>query len=132
MFGLSYALMVIGCLTKGLPSIAFQGLTIIALAIYDKRWNYFYHPANLLSLLVAVLTIAGFFYIYSGFSDPWPYIGQLLNESSRRASSAGIVSYLLNILKVLGEIIKITIPWCLLLIPIFLTGKVLKIGNHTT
>ena len=38
--------MTIGFMTKGIPSIAFQGLTIIGFALYYRKWIYFIHPSN--------------------------------------------------------------------------------------
>ncbi len=119
MFGWSYALMTIGFMTKGLPSIAFQGLTIIGFALYYRKWIYFLHPANFLFLALSLFSLYGYFYIYSTHSDPLPYIAQLISESSRR-SSLDILKILSNPFKVIGEFLKITFPWCLLSLPFLL------------
>lgn len=118
MFGWSYALMSLGFMTKGLPSIAFQGLTIIGVAIYYRKWVYLIHPANFFFLSASLFCIFGYFRLYSAHSDPLPYIAQLINESSRR-TSFDFIKTLINPLKVLGEFLKITFPWCLLAVPLF-------------
>ena len=117
MFASSYALMTIGFLTKGMPSIAFQGLTIIGFAVYYKRWIYLVHPANFIFLLGSLGCLFGYFHVYAEYSDPLPYIAQLINESSKR-TSLDLVSVLINPLKIFVEFLKITFPWCLMAIPI--------------
>jgi len=117
MFAWSYALMTMGFMTKGIPSIAFQGLTIIGFAIYYRKWIYLIHPANFFFLLASLASLFGYFRLYAEHSDPLPYIAQLINESSKR-TSFDLVSVLINPLKVFGEFLKILFPWCLLSIPL--------------
>ena len=115
MFGWSYALMTVGFMTKGLPSIAFQGLTILGFAVYSRKWVYLFHPANFIFLALSVLCLFGYFSVYANYSDPVPYLAQLINESSKR-TSLDIISVLVNPFKVVGEFLKITFPWCILAI----------------
>ena len=129
MFGWSYALMTVGFMTKGLPSIAFQGLTIIGFALYYRRWVYLFHPANFLFLALSLLCLAGYFKLYANHSDPIPYLAQLVNESSKR-TSLDIVSILVNPIKVIGEFLKITFPWCLLAIPLLFKRNRQLASNH--
>ncbi|MCP4456687.1 MAG: hypothetical protein GY816_01465 [Cytophagales bacterium] len=119
MFGWSYALMTIGFMTKGIPSIAFQGLTIIGFALYYRKWVYVIHPANFVFLTASLLCIFGYFQLYSTHSDPVPYFAQLINESSKR-TSLNFSQVLISPFKVLLEFLKITFPWCLLGIPLLL------------
>ena len=117
MFGWSHALMTIGFMTKGLPSIAFQGLTIIGFAIYYRKWMYLFHPANFLFLVLCLLCLFSYFSVYANHSDPIPYLAQLVNESSKR-TSLDTISVLTNPFRVVGEFLKITFPWCLLTFPL--------------
>jgi hypothetical protein len=112
LFLITYLLMVAGVLTKGLPSIAFQGLTILAFGLYYRHWKFIFHPANFLFLGMSVLILLAYFKTYQNYAEPAPYIAQLINESSKRASGAGW-TVILTPLKILGEILKITMPWIL-------------------
>jgi len=113
LFLVTYLLMSVGFLTKGLPSIAFQGLTIIGFAVHKKSFRFLFHPANVLFLFLSLGIIALYFSLYSQYSDPWPYLAQLISESSRRTSS-GPIDWVTNIFRVVLELLKITFPWVLL------------------
>lgn len=80
----AYGLGAIGFLTKGLPSIAFTGLTLVSWLIYTKDWKKLFSIAHLLGILLFVLLSAGYYYIYSRFNDPTPFLTTLLDESSDR------------------------------------------------
>jgi 4-amino-4-deoxy-L-arabinose transferase-like glycosyltransferase len=116
MFLTSYLFMAIGVLTKGLPSIAFQGCTLLGLSIYFKDWRYAFHPTHVLGFGLGFGMIFAYFFKYSEYANPWAFISQLLFESSKRTSSGGLFAYVTNLVRVPGELLKITFPWCLILL----------------
>ncbi|MEZ5171941.1 MAG: glycosyltransferase family 39 protein [Bacteroidia bacterium] len=51
MYSLSYLLVAVGFLTKGLPSIAFQVLTLCGWLAYNRRIKMLFHPAHFAGIL---------------------------------------------------------------------------------
>ena len=115
-FVFSYLLMTLGIFTKGLPSLAFQGISILILVVYYRRINWLFHPANWVGLTVAFVPLILYFYAYSQTQDASLYLGRLLTESSRRTIENSWVTYLRHLLEFPLLVVKITLPWSLLFI----------------
>ncbi len=86
LFLLSYLLCGIGFLTKGLPSLAFQALTLVALFTYKKQFWKLVSLQHVAGIVLLFGVIGGFFWQYSQFNDPVPYLLRLLTESTRRTA----------------------------------------------
>lgn len=86
MFLLPYLLCGLGFLTKGLPSLAFQALTIFGLLVYKGRFRVLLHPAHFAGIAILGLMVGGFFWKYSAYNDPLPYVVRLISESTRRTA----------------------------------------------
>src|SRR6056297_2475753 len=48
LFALTYLLVAVGYMMKGLPSLVFQFFTIVAYAVYIKDWKFVFHKYNFL------------------------------------------------------------------------------------
>ncbi len=114
----SYLLTAVGFLMKGFPSIAFQGLSLIGIALYHRDFRFFFHPAHLIAGTISVGLMSAYFLKYDEFGDPFAYMANLLTESSRRTTNGNWIKYLSALVKLPGELLKITFPWCLLLMAI--------------
>lgn len=92
LFFSSYVLTAVTFLAKGIPSIIFQGLTIITLLIYTKNFKRLLSLQHILSGLFCVLLIWAYFYNYSLYnSDLRGYFSTIWDQSSQRtAASAGL------------------------------------------
>jgi 4-amino-4-deoxy-L-arabinose transferase-like glycosyltransferase len=84
LFLLTYLLTAIGTLTKGLPSIAFTGITLLAWFSYQRKFLRLFHPAHFAGLGVFLLLVGGYFWAYSQYNDPSGFLTRLFSESSRR------------------------------------------------
>jgi 4-amino-4-deoxy-L-arabinose transferase-like glycosyltransferase len=127
MYGFSYLLMVAGFFTKGLPSIVFQGFTLVAMAIFYKDFRIMYRWQHILSGIFALFLIILYFWRYNQFTDAGPFIVKLFNESSEK--SAGVFSIFPIIKSVLGFpffLISKMAPWSLLIVLIFFKRKDIK------
>lgn len=121
LFLISYFLVAIGVLTKGLPSIAFQGITLLAFFIYHKRFKQLFNIWHFVGFGLFVFIVGGYFYLYSAYNDPMPYITRLFTESSNRAlvqkSFFDSIVHLFTFPLILVDILA---PW-LLIAPLFIT-----------
>ncbi|RXK85805.1 ArnT family glycosyltransferase [Filimonas effusa] len=62
---LSYGFMALGCLTKGLPSLLFQGATLFLLALYQRSPKILFSMAHAAGLATAAVVIGCYLYAFS-------------------------------------------------------------------
>ena len=84
LFIVSYALMGIGFLTKGLPSIAFQGLTLGIYLIVNKQFKLLFSKYHLVGLGTFAALAGTYYAAYSHYNDLSAFLPTILSESSQR------------------------------------------------
>lgn len=88
LFFISYIITAITFLMKGMPSIVFQGLTIITLLVYTKNLKKFFSWQHILSGIACLLIIGAYFYNYSLYnSNLAEYFSTIWNQSSQRTAA---------------------------------------------
>jgi 4-amino-4-deoxy-L-arabinose transferase-like glycosyltransferase len=111
MFLVSYTLCAIGILTKGLPSLAFQFFGLIAWVIASRNLKILFSWKHAAGILLLVVLLSVYFFIYSMYDDPWPYIHKLLLESSERTLQG---KHILQIVKAIllfpAQLAKVLLP----------------------
>ncbi|RMF03319.1 MAG: glycosyl transferase, partial [Bacteroidetes bacterium] len=88
LFLASYGLMVVGYMLKGLPAIAFQGITLVLWLTYRGHWQELFRIPHLLSGLLSVVLIGSYYWLYSRHHDLSPLFAALFTESSKRTAAA--------------------------------------------
>ncbi len=88
MFLFSYLLMAIGFLFKGLPAIAFQGLSVLLILYYRKAWKQLFSIAHIGSGLLAVAIIASYYVVYNKYHSLETVFQVLFVESGKRTAVA--------------------------------------------
>ncbi len=85
LFVATYVITAIGFLCKGLPSIVFQGITLLTFFIYQKDWKKLFSWQHLLGGFIGLLIIGGYYYSYFQLNpDIEGYLSNLWGESSKR------------------------------------------------
>lgn len=124
---LSFLLAAVGILTKGLPSVFHQGVSILALAFIFKRWKLLINPWMLTGMIVMVAVPASYFLKYSETGDSISYLINLYWESVKKsgavASPAEIFGHILSFPLQFAWLI---FPWSLALV--FLVKRQLRYG----
>ncbi len=117
LLSVSYVFMALGILTKGLPSIAFQGLTIVGWWIATRDYRILFKPGHYLGMLVALLLTGGYFYKYHLITgEGWTYVINLYKEAAQKSGLEGESSNVLsNAIEFPLNFLKTLLPWCLLL-----------------
>lgn len=122
LFVTSYLLCALGVLTKGPPSLLFQGLTLIGYLLFVKReYKLFFSIKHLLGLTLLTLITTAYFYLY--YLKTTSIQGLLVNLLKEATQKSGLESSALDILK--GVVVfplnflKLLLPWSLLLIFLF-------------
>lgn len=116
----SYALTAIGFLTKGPPSILFQGITLLVYFIAFKHWKKLFSLQHLLGLLCFLFLVGTYLYAYSFYGNPLEMLVRQLKESSQRtaAESRGLGQIALALINFPVNFIIKLLPASLLLIPL--------------
>jgi 4-amino-4-deoxy-L-arabinose transferase-like glycosyltransferase len=127
----SYLLTSAGVLTKGIPSLFFQGITLLVIFILNKDFKRVFSIWHLAGLLLLALTSGGYFYLYSIQHELGPYLARLFTETfSRTAMEMSVSDNVKYILNFPAMLIKISAPWCLLFLLTFKYGWKQKLRNN--
>lgn len=120
MYITSYILAALGTLTKGMPSIAIQIITIAAYLAYYKDWKTYFSKKHITGILLFIIIIGGYFFLYSQQENVIGFIENLYKESSKRTiSDMPFFSSLATIVTFPGQIFTILLPWSVLVIYMF-------------
>lgn len=123
LFALSYFLTACGFLLKGLPSIVFQGATLLAFFIWKKDYKTFFSWAHVTGGLLFVLVVGAYYFTYNQYNSLTEVFNTLLFESSRRtATSYGMSKTILHLFTFPFEVIFHFLPWTILVALFFQKG----------
>lgn len=121
LFVLTYVLTAIGVLTKGLPSIAFQGLTLAVYFIVTKRFLKLFSWQHFLGILIFLLLTGGYFYLYSTRNEVTGYLVNLFKQASQRtANEYGFTDTVLTTLFFPVYLFRYLLPWSLFVVFLFI------------
>ena len=119
LFLYSYLICALGFMMKGLPSLVFQGMTLVAWLGYQRKWRVLWHPAHFFGIAV-FLGIVGTYYALSIAAFGFPlqkamYV--LWDESVKRTGVAfGVTATMLHILTFPFEYIFHFLPFTLFIL----------------
>jgi len=123
MFCLSYFLAACGVLTKGLPSIAFQGITILAWLLVSGDWKLLFNWRHFVGIFLFIGLLGGYFYLYSLVDDAGAFAANLFKEaSSRTALENTFLKSVTSIALFPLKFLQLLLPWSLLIIYLFRKG----------
>jgi len=83
-FVISYLLSAIAFLCKGLPTVAFQGISIITILLVLKRFRIFFSVPHLVGILIFLIPVGGYFLKYSEYNDLMGWVEELWSQSAQR------------------------------------------------
>ncbi len=92
LFICSYLLMTIGFMMKGLPSIVFQGLTLIGIFASNKAFKKLFQIPHITGIILSSSLLFGYFYMYSFDNNPELLLAKLTVESTSRTTAASSVA----------------------------------------
>ena len=125
MFVVSYLLCAAGVLTKGLPSFAFQSITLLAWCIAIKKFRLLFSWRHFLGIAILFALLGSYFYTYSISNNVGDYLANLFDQASQKSVTkegfnGTLNAFFSNPLKLL----HIALPWSLGLV--FLVKKELR------
>ena len=86
LFLISYLLMAIGFMLKGLPAIVVQGFTLLAFFIYHKQFKKLFTIPHLAGGLLALFLLGVYYFIYHQHNSLQDVFTTLVSESSKRTA----------------------------------------------
>ena len=128
MFAASYALAAVGFLTKAMPSLAVQALTLPVWLVVIRRWRWLFSWQHLVGLGVFGLCVGGYFLAYSAYEPPGAYLAKLLYDSTERTAAVekhGLGELALQLLQFPLQLLWLGAPWVL-----FLPGLLGRAGRE--
>lgn len=131
MFLCSYGLTAAGFLTKGLPSILFQGITLAIITIYYRQWRMWFSWQHLLGILMFCVITVSYFAEYAQREDVTPYLINLFAEASQKTGvDTSPVKLITSTLLYPFEVLKWILPWSLLSIYFFSKKTIASIRQN--
>jgi 4-amino-4-deoxy-L-arabinose transferase-like glycosyltransferase len=132
LFFISYLITAVTFLSKGLPSIVFQGFTLISILAYTKNFKKLWSWQHIFSGLICVLIIAAYFWNYYQYNpDLQGYLSTIWDQSSQRtASEFSLKESFLHIIQFPFEHIGHLFPASLLLLFCFHKNFLSGIKNN--
>lgn len=84
LFACSYVLTAVGLLTKGLPSLLFQGISLLVFFIYTREWKRLFSFPHLVGIAFLFLLVSGYLTYYSSFNSTDGFLDRIWTESRDR------------------------------------------------
>jgi len=117
LFLVSYFFAAAGALTKGLPSVAFQGLTVLGYLAWVRDWKSLLSWKHVAGILLFTCLVGGYFFAYSKHENALAFMLNLWSESSSKsANNAGYDSIFKAIYTFPLQLLQITLPWSIFFI----------------
>lgn len=115
LFTVSYLLAALGVLTKGLPSVVVQGLTLLVWLAQARKLRWLLSPAHLAGLGLFTLCVGGYLLAYAGRGgNPVQLLAKLLLESSQRTAVDDrhrVGRVLLQLARFPADLAALCLPW---------------------
>jgi 4-amino-4-deoxy-L-arabinose transferase-like glycosyltransferase len=117
MFITTYLLAAAGYLMKGLPSIAFQGISLLVWLIYEKNFRKLFSWQHLAGISTFVLITGAYYFAYLQSNSLNDVFATLFDQSNRINNKEGsLLSWAVHLLSFPLEMIYEFAPWTLLLL----------------
>ncbi len=114
LFVYSYLFMGIGFLTKGIPSLAFQAITLVAYLAQQRKFVKLFSWQHALGIFLGVGIIVFYLFLYSKEADVAGFLSQQFKESSQRtANEYGLKDVVLQLFRFPIFLFEKLLPWSL-------------------
>jgi len=120
LYFISYFLASTGFLLKGLPTLVFQALTLVAALAYFRSLKKLFHPSHMLGLIVFVILVGGYYYLLWENNREPEFFKRLVSESTKRTFvENGVWRTIKHIFYFPFKQVYHLLPWSLLSIFLF-------------
>lgn len=119
LFLISYFLVALGVLTKGVPSVAFQILTIVPFFLLNKKWKLLFSIQHIAGVVLLLLITGGYVLFYSINYNAVAYVVNIIHQASQRTvGESTLTQSITAILQFPSWLLGKLMPWPLFGIPL--------------
>jgi 4-amino-4-deoxy-L-arabinose transferase-like glycosyltransferase len=123
LFIITYALTAVGFLLKGLPSLVFQGISLLVYCLNARQWRKLFSWQHMLGGVVLLIIVGTYFFLYSRHNSLDVALKTLWSQSSQRTVAAQpLVESIQYVLLFPFDFIKHFLPWTLLVVCLLRPG----------
>jgi 4-amino-4-deoxy-L-arabinose transferase-like glycosyltransferase len=127
----SYLLTSAGVLTKGIPSLFFQAITLLVIFTLNRDFKRLFSVWHFVGIAALAISSGGYFYLYDLQYDARPYLARLFTETfSRTAMERSIIDNVRHFFNFPVMLIKISAPWFLLFLLTFRSNWRKRLVNN--
>lgn len=122
LFIITYILAALAFLMKGMPALAFQGITLLTYFIWRKKFKVLFHPSHFAGIAVFLFIMGSYYFAYFSKNDIAPAVvfSNLMNESSKRTIvQFGIIKTIIHTLSFPFEMVYHFAPWTVFIVAVF-------------
>jgi 4-amino-4-deoxy-L-arabinose transferase-like glycosyltransferase len=122
LFCVSYLVVAVTYLMKGLPPLVFQFFTVIGTAIFLKKWKFIFHPAHFVGFLFFLVPVGVYYWFYLDANPQslTTLVETIWTESSKRTvTNHGVLDMVKEIAIFPFENIYHFLPWTVLVVCLF-------------
>lgn len=116
LFLISYLFMALGFLTKGIPSLAFQAITLGGWLVLRGHWKKLFSWYHLLGLSIGLSMLGTYFLVYDWHTgQAQQYLIKLLSEASQKSVAENSQGLLLRLLTFPFQFLAMLLPWSVII-----------------
>jgi len=131
LFVFAYLLGSIAFLLKGLPTLVFLALTLLALFIWKKDYSKLWSADHFKGMFVFLVIVGGYYAVYLQFNSLEDLFPKMIKQSTRRTMvEYGWLPTVKNLFTFHFEQVYHFLPWSILVIYIFQKGVFKKILSN--
>lgn len=113
MFAASYVFTALGVLTKGVPAVLFQGVSVVVICLYNRRYKLLFSWQHLAGILCFICVAGAYFYLYQQATGQlYSYMAKLYSDAAEKSVLEHSLLYsILNFLLSPVYLLRFFAPW---------------------
>jgi len=117
LFVVSYIFTALNFLMKGLPSVVFQGFTLLTFFIVKKDFKILFRIQHVFGVLIFAGLVSAYFFTYNLQGDGLAYFTNLFQESTQKSAvESKLYDIGKHIVSFLPQLLSLLLPWSLVLL----------------
>ncbi|MDD3742651.1 MAG: glycosyltransferase family 39 protein [Lentimicrobiaceae bacterium] len=131
LFTTTYTLTALGFLMKGIPSLAFQAISLLVWLIVTKNFKKLFSFSHALGIFIFLAITGSYYFAFLQSNSIYDALHTLISESNRlEGSQSGITGWLLHLISFPFEMMYEFAPWSLLILLLFKKSIRNYVFNH--
>lgn len=131
MFAASYFIAGLGFLTKGMPVVLFQGITLVAWLGWQRQWRLLLSWQHAGGVLCFLAPVTAYFFAYAKYELVLPFLVNLLKDATQKSVlESSLLDTILGLFRFPFNLLLILLPWSLFLWYAFRRGRLQSVRSQ--